>query len=96
MRDLYDKFAEEHKDSSVEFKPTPVNGDLKDIMNNKVASGEFPDGTTRTYLQKRVLRHLISGILGMISLRQWQALENKMECMHLVLENHLFACLIQY
>ena len=43
MRDLYDKFAEEHKDSGVEFKPTPVNGDLKDIMNNKVASGEFPD-----------------------------------------------------
>ncbi|HEW5209294.1 TPA: extracellular solute-binding protein, partial [Streptococcus pneumoniae] len=36
-------FAEEHKDSGVEFKPTPVNGDLKDIMNNKVASGEFPD-----------------------------------------------------
>ena len=43
MRDLYDKFAEEHKDSGVEFKPIPINGDLKDVMNNKVASGEFPD-----------------------------------------------------
>lgn len=43
MRDIYDKFAKEHANGNVEFKPIPVNGDLKDIMKNKVASGEFPD-----------------------------------------------------
>ncbi|KXB41385.1 ABC transporter substrate-binding protein [Amygdalobacter nucleatus] len=43
MRDLYEKFAEQHKGENVEFKPIPVSGDLKDIMKNKVASGEFPD-----------------------------------------------------
>lgn len=43
MRDLYDKFAEEHKDSGVTFKPIPVSGSLTDVMNNKVASGQFPD-----------------------------------------------------
>ncbi|HEM4351420.1 TPA: extracellular solute-binding protein [Streptococcus suis] len=43
MRDLYDEFAKQHADGDVEFKATPVNGSLTDIMNNKVASGEFPD-----------------------------------------------------
>lgn len=43
MRDLYDGFAKEHASDDVEFKATPVSGDLLDLMNNKVASGEFPD-----------------------------------------------------
>lgn len=43
MRDLYDEFAKRHATGDVEFKPIPVNGSLTDIMNNKVASGEFPD-----------------------------------------------------
>ncbi len=29
MRDIYDKFAKEHANGNVEFKPIPVNGDLK-------------------------------------------------------------------
>lgn len=43
MRDLYDDFAKEHATGDVEFKATPVSGSLLDLMNNKVASGEFPD-----------------------------------------------------
>ncbi|MGY3724524.1 carbohydrate ABC transporter substrate-binding protein, CUT1 family [Granulicatella balaenopterae] len=43
MRDLYDDFAKQHEDGPVQFKPTPVSGSLVDIMNNKVASGQFPD-----------------------------------------------------
>ncbi|MGU8015595.1 ABC transporter substrate-binding protein [Streptococcus suis] len=43
MRDLYEKFAEEHNTENIEFKQIPVTGSLTDIMNNKVASGEFPD-----------------------------------------------------
>lgn len=43
MRDLYDEFAKEHADGKVTFKPIPVSGSLVDTMNNKVASGEFPD-----------------------------------------------------
>lgn len=43
MRDLYNKFAEEHATGDIEFEPIPVNDGLPDIMNNKVASGEFPD-----------------------------------------------------
>lgn len=43
MRDIYDKFAKDHAGGKVEFKAIPVTGDLKDTMNNKVASGEFPD-----------------------------------------------------
>lgn len=43
MRDLYDNFAKEHADGKVEFKAIPVTGALTDTMNNKVASGEFPD-----------------------------------------------------
>ncbi|MGT2811671.1 ABC transporter substrate-binding protein [Streptococcus minor] len=43
VRDLYDKFAKEHNTDKVEFKPIPVTGSLTDVMNNKVASGEFPD-----------------------------------------------------
>lgn len=43
MRDLYDDFAEQHADGNIEFKATPVSGELSDVMNNRVASGEFPD-----------------------------------------------------
>ena len=43
MRDLFDEFAKEHANGEVEFKPIPVSGSLVDIMNNKVASGAFPD-----------------------------------------------------
>lgn len=43
MRDLYDEFAKEHSNEKFEFKPIPVTGDLKDIMKNKVAGGQFPD-----------------------------------------------------
>ena len=43
MRDLFDELAKEHADGEVEFKPIPVSGSLVDIMNNKVASGAFPD-----------------------------------------------------
>lgn len=43
MRDLYDKFSEEHATGDVEFEATPVTGELEDVMNNKVGSGEFPD-----------------------------------------------------
>lgn len=43
MRDLYDTFAKEHAGGKVEFKAIPVTGALTDTMNNKVASGEFPD-----------------------------------------------------
>lgn len=43
MRDLYDDFAKNHATGNVEFKATPVSGSLVDLMNNKVASGEFPN-----------------------------------------------------
>lgn len=43
MRDLYDEFAKQHADSGITFKPIPISGSLVDTMNNKVASGEFPD-----------------------------------------------------
>lgn len=43
MRDIYDEFAKKHADEGVTFKPIPISGSLVDTMNNKVASGEFPD-----------------------------------------------------
>lgn len=43
MRDLYDDFAKEHATGDVEFKVNAVSGSLPDIMNNKVATSEFPD-----------------------------------------------------
>lgn len=43
MRDLYDEFAKKHATEKVQFKAIPVTGALTDTMNNKVASGEFPD-----------------------------------------------------
>lgn len=43
MRDLYDDFAKKHADGDVTFKAIPISGSLVDTMNNKVASGEFPD-----------------------------------------------------
>lgn len=42
MRDIYDEFAALHADGPVTFKATPVEN-VMDIMNNKVASGAFPD-----------------------------------------------------
>ncbi|MDP8161516.1 ABC transporter substrate-binding protein [Pasteurella atlantica] len=42
MRDLYDDFAKTHNNETIEFKPISVNGNIKDVMNNKVANGEFP------------------------------------------------------
>lgn len=42
MREIYDEFAAQNAGGPVEFKPIPVeNG--KDIMNNKVSGGSFPD-----------------------------------------------------
>lgn len=42
MRDIYDDFAKQHEGGDVVFKPVAVENYL-DIMNNKVASGNFPD-----------------------------------------------------
>ena len=42
MRDIYDAFAKQHEGGDVTFKPIAVENYLE-IMNNKVASGNFPD-----------------------------------------------------
>lgn len=42
MRDIYDEFAKQHADGSVEFKAIPTE-DVKGTVNNKVAGGGYPD-----------------------------------------------------
>lgn len=42
MRDIYDEFAKQHADGSVEFKAIPVEN-KEDVMNNKVSGASFPD-----------------------------------------------------
>lgn len=42
MRDIYEKFAEDHADGEVTFKPIAVEN-RDDIVSNQVAGGSFPD-----------------------------------------------------
>lgn len=42
MRDIYDDFAKQHADGPVEFKAIPTEN-LDSVIENKVASGSFPD-----------------------------------------------------
>lgn len=42
MRDIYDDFAKQNEGGDITFKPIAVENNL-DIMNNKVAGGNFPD-----------------------------------------------------
>ena len=42
MRDIYQKFADEHADGAVVFKPIVVE-DVLQVATNEIAGGEFPN-----------------------------------------------------